>query len=528
MENEKEIIITKKHNVLYRVFISTKTSVILFGCLLIFFLIGSILPYHGDYNNITVKGFLFKVIKALDLLNVYSGPWFLTAAALFLANISVCSYHRLRCIIRGHRPKTLSVRSISAHRDVLRFSFSAPVDDVVNKLHHFFRPRLFRRIPVKTKDENTIGGFYEKGILHPNYLSLIFHFSVVLILVGCVITFLFAFEGEVTIFDDKPVEIATISDKTTWHKLFGGKQSASGGFVVPDNEKFEVGLKKFETKYTYRPRVKNFPMKGFAQRTKEIVKQANLTLYSKEDSYYPIEYSSQLKICDPSTTSPQKCWDVFTKVNLPLRYRGITFYQSAYDYRFDLLANGEKVEISEEGKFKLPGIDGEFEKGEIVSGKFVERDDSISPIQPFVKVGYTPSDKDENALKETFKLLEGIEQDIKGANVKVENFRAGTVLSYRHDPGLKPLWVGAPILFFAMLFRAWGCWYRVSYVVEKTAVGAGFKPAPTNLYLHIHRTGIWGNEEGILRKLERALGSSYGAGKRAEDSETIYPVGRPL
>lgn len=515
---ENEITTAKKHNVLYRIFISNKTSVILFGCLLFFFLIGSILPYHGDYNNITVKGFLFKVIKALDLLNVYSGPWFLTVAALFLANVFVCSYHRLRFIIRGHRPQTLSIRSISAHRNAVRFSLPLPVDDAVNKLRHFFRPRLFRRIPVKTSDENTIGGFYEKGILHPIYLSLIYHFSVVLILVGCVITFLFAFEGEVTIFDDKPVEIATISDKTTWHNLFRPSQVGES-FVVPDNKKFEVGLKKFEIKYTHRPRVKNFPMKGFAQRTKEIVKKDSFTVYSKEDSYYPIEYSSQLKICDPSTSSPQKCRDVFIKVNLPLRYRGITFYQSAYDYRFDLLANGENVEISKEGKFKLPGIDGEFDKGEIISGKFVGRDGTTSSIQPFVKVSYTPPDPpqaDEKARKEEFKILEGVEQEIKGAKVKVENLRAGTVLSYRHDPGLKPLWVGAPILFFAMLFRAWGRWYRVSYVIEKTREGA-------NLYLHIHRTGIWGNEERILKKLENAI-----AGYRAENSETIYPIGKPL
>ena len=514
MEDEKEIT-AKRHNVLYRILISNKTSVILFGCLLFFLLIGSILPYHGDYNNITVKGFLFKIIKALDLLNVYSGPWFLSVAALFLANIFVCSYHRLRCIIRGHRPQTLSIRSISAHRNAVRFSLPLPVDDVANKLRHFFRPRLFRRIPVKTSDENTIGGFYEKGILHPIYLSLIYHFSVVLILVGCVLTFLFAFKGEVTIFDDKPVEIPTISDKTTWHNLFGPPQ-AWEPFVVPDNKKFEVGLRRFEIKYTHRPRVKNFPMKGFAQRTKEIVKKGSLTVYSKEDSYYPIEYSSQLLICDPSTLSPQKCRDAFIKVNLPLRYRGITFYQAAYDYRFDLLANGEKVEIDKEGKFKLPDIDGEFEKGEIISGKFVGRDGSFSSIQPFVKVSYTPPNKDENARKEEFKILGGVEQEIKSAKVRIENIRAGTVLSYRHDPGLKPLWIGAPILFFAMLFRAWGRWYRVSYVIEKTSEGA-------NLYLYIHRTGIWGNEEGILKKLENAL-----AGYRAENSETIYPIGRPL
>lgn len=506
MENEKEITTAKRHNVLYRVFISTKTSIILFGCLLFFFLVGSVLPYHGDYNNITVKGFLFSVIKALDLLNVYSGPWFLAVAALFLANIFVCSYNRLRYIIRGHRPKTLSITSILTHRDAVRYSLSVPVDDAINKLHQFFRPRLFRRIPVKTKGENNSGGFYEKGILHPIYLSLIYHFSVVLILVGCVITFLFAFEGEVTIFDDKPVEIAAISDSTTWHKLFSTKGES---FVVPDDKKFEIGLKKFETKYTHRPRVKNFPMKGFSQRTKEIVKKGSLTLYSKEDSYYPIEYSSQLFINDAG-----KLKDVFIKVNLPLRYRGITFYQSAYEYRFDLLANGEKVEISKEDKFKLPGIDGEFKKGEIISGKFVERDGSISSIHPFVKVSYTTPDKD--ASKEEFKILEGVEQEIKGVKVKMENLRAGTGLSYRYDPGLKPLWLGAPILFFAMLFRAWGRWYRVSYVIEKAKEGA-------NLYLHIHRTGIWGNEERILRKIESAL-SRY----RAENSETIYPIGRPL
>lgn len=505
---ENEITTTKRHNVIYRVFISTKTSIILFGCLLFFFLIGSVLPYRGDYDNIIVKGFLFSVIKALDLLNVYSGPWFLIVAALFLANISVCSYHRLRGILRGYRPKTLSISSISAHRNAVQFSLPLPVDDVANKLHRFFRPRLFRRIPVKTKDENTIGGFYEKGILHPIWLSLIYHFSIVLIFVGCVITFLFAFEGDVAIFDDKPVEIATISNETGWRNLFGGKQETESAqaetFVVPDDKKFEVGLKKFEIKYTRRPRVKDFPMKGFVKRTKEIVKKGSLNLYSKEDSYYPIEYSSQIVLNDTGRLNK----DVFIKVNFPLRYRGITFYQAAYDYRFDLFANGEKVEVGEEGKFKLPGVDGEFEQRGIISGKFVERDGSISPIHSFAKVHYTPPTKDENTSApsgEEFKILEGVEQEIKGVKVKLENLRAGTILSYRHDPGLTPLWVGAPILFFAMLFRAWGRWYRVSYVIEKANEGA-------NLYLRIHRTGLWGNEERILRKLQNAIGQAHGTG----------------
>jgi hypothetical protein len=387
-----------------------------------------------------------------------------------------------------------------------------PVDDAVDKLHRFFRPRLFRRIPVNTKDENTIGGFYERGILHPIWISLFYHFSVVLILVGCVITFLFAFEGDVTIFDDKPVLITTVSDDTKWHNLFAapspnlspneeGEERKWGD--VPYYRKFELGLKKFEIKYTRKPRIKNFPRKGFSKRIKEILKKGNLSLYTKEDSYYPMEYSSQLVINDPAFDMDE---EVLIRVNEPLRYRGLTFYQVAYDYRFDLLANGEEVEIGEEGTFALPGIDGEFEQGRIIAGKLVEVDGSISSIQSFVTVHYTPPEKDEEASAsggEEFKIIEGIEQEIKGVKVKVENLRAGTILSYRHDPGLTPLWIGAPILFFAMLFRAWGRWYRVSYVIEKAGEGA-------NLYLNIHKTGIWGDEERLLSKLQNAIGASHG------------------
>ncbi len=501
MENEKEITTAKKHNLLYRVFMSTKTSIVLFGCLFFFFLIGCVLPYHGDYNNIIVKGFLFNVIKTFDLLNVYSGPWFLTVAALFLINISVCSYHRLMYIIRGRRPKSLNASSVSARKNAAKLSLPVSVDDVADKLHKFFRPRLFRKIPVNTEGENTTGGFYEKGILHPIWISLIYHFAIILILVGCTITLLFSFEGgDVTIYDDKPVEIPTISNETTWYSIFGGDPET---FVVPSDKKFEVGLKKFEVKYTAKPRVKDYPRKGLKKRIREILKDGGVSLYTKEDSYYPVEYSSHLVIRDTGETDKE----VQLKVNTPLRYRGITFYQAAYDYRFDLLANGEEVEVSEEGKFKLPGIDGEFEQGRIIAGKFVEMDGSVSPIHSFVKVNYTPPAKDEKASSpgkgEEFKILEGVEQEIKGVTLKIENLRAGTILSYRHDPGLKPLWIGAPIAFFAMLFRAWGRWYRVSYVIEKTAEGA-------NLYLHIHRTGIWGFEESILNKLQNALTPHHG------------------
>ena len=528
-----------KYNSLYRIFSSTKTAIILFIILLVFYLIGSILPYKGDYNNITATGTLLIIIKGLDLLNVYSGPWFLILSAVFFANLIICTYHRLVHILKESQPVRLSTAFFSNQSNIVKMTLNGNFTEISEKTESFFRRRFYRRKPSAVVGDNIHGNVFVNGLFNPSWISIFYHFSIVLTLIGCTITFLFAFEGEVTIFSDKPSEVSLVSKNTNWYKCvnsvrswFGKTEPAQKEWIVPDDKKLIFSLKDFEIKYTQRPKLKDYPRSGFIPRMNQIwniqklstnenheekvfsawlfkligniaktlsgtQETHKLSVFSPEYTFFPIKYISHLTLQEHER--PTRKIDI--EVNSPLRHRGITLYQSAYDYKFDIFINGKKVDINEDGKFKVDGIDGTFEKGDVIKGTFYKKNGTTPEIKPFVRLYYTPTVSDNKlpSKKEDLGRFEdGQGKDTKGVKVTLKNITAGTVLSYRHDPGLKLLWAAAPMFFFGMLYRAWGRWYTVYYLIEKADQNV-------NLYLRMQKKGIWADENRIVRTLTKKL-----------------------
>ncbi len=479
-------------SLLYDIFSSTKTSIVLFGILLLFYLVGNVLPYGGDYAQIKATGLALRIIKGLDLLNVYSGPWFLGVVGLFFLNLCLCTYKRLMWMLKIRQPAILSASTLSAHKATVCFQLPYGPEEATRWIEEFFRKRLFLQKPAQLLGEIHSGGVFEQGFIHYVWLSLSYHVSVILTVIGGMVTFLFAFESSLTIYPGEPVEVATVSKDIRWNKYTG----AGKGFEAPPEAKFKLGLEEFSVKYTQKPGIEGFPAKGFGPRLKESLKPGGLVVTSKEDAFYAIEYASRIVVHDSGL--PEK--EVTIKVNEPLRYRGLTFYQTAYDYRFDLFANDVKVEPDTKGSYKLPGVEGEFSTQQVISGTLLLKDGSACTIRPFVKLAYTPK---EGQKPEVFKIYEGETKEIKGVGVRVEKIVAGTVLSYRHDPGVFLLWIAAPVLFFGMLFRAWGRWLRASYVVEKTAGGC-------QVYVQLLRAGIFGGEAGTMEKLGQTLITTRG------------------
>ncbi|MFN3467317.1 MAG: cytochrome c biogenesis protein ResB, partial [Candidatus Brocadiales bacterium] len=382
----------------------------------------------------------------------------------------------------------LSVSTLSAHKATVGFKLPYGPEEATRRVEKFFRKRLFLRKPAHLMGELHSGGVFEQGFIHYVWLSLSYHVSVILTVIGAVVTFLFAFESNLTIYPGEPVEVSTISKDIRWNKYTGAGKNLE---VHTPETKFKLGLEEFSIKYTQKPSIEGFPVKGFGPRLKETMRQGGLVVSSKEDAFYAIEYASRIVVYDAGL--PEK--KVTVKVNEPLRYRGLTFYQSAYDYRFDLLADGTRVEPDAEGQYKLPGLEGKLSTQQVISGTLFLKDGSACTIRPFVKLAYTPG---EGQRPEVFKIYEGWTGEIKGVKVRVENVRAGTVLSYRHDPGVSLLWIAAPVLFFGMLFRAWGRWLRASYVVERA-------PGGSRAYVQLQRAGIFGGEAGMMEKLGQTL-----------------------
>ena len=491
----------------YGTLTSTKTTIVLFGFLLVFFLVGNVLPYGGSYEQIKVTGFARTVIETFDLLNVYSGPWFLTTTGLFFLNLLLCTYKRTKCKFKIRRPVVLAPSTLSAHKNAVDLELPYSPEETTDKVETFFRNRLFFQKPSTMRIDVHSGGVYEQGFIHYIWLSLAFHVAVLLTVIGSTVTFLFSFEGEMTIFPGTPVEVATVSADTLWNKRYGEGE----GLVVPEDAKFTLGLKKFSVEYIKRPSIVDFPRRGIVPRMKDAWSREGLKVVAKEDSYYPVGYASELVVYENGAPVTE----ARVEVNTPLRYRGLTIYQSAYEYKYDLYADDNKIDAGEDDEYTIPGLDGTLEPGYVIAGKLYLSDGTECVIEPFVKMTLTPPEPEEGeddagagadaeakakekAMPETFKLTEGKTQDIKGTKVRIENVHAATILSYRHDPGVTLLWIAVPVLFFAMLFRAWGRWCRASYIVEE-------RPGGSRLLVHLQVFGVWGGEEGMIEGLKRSM-----------------------
>ncbi|MFQ5957313.1 MAG: cytochrome c biogenesis protein ResB, partial [Candidatus Brocadiales bacterium] len=176
---------------IYSVLTSTKTTIVLLGIFMLFFLVGNVLPYGGSYEQIKVTGFTRTIIEGLDLLNVYSGPWFLTTVGLLFLNISLCIYKRMTWMIRVRRPAELAATALSAHKNTLELKLPYSPDETTSKVEAFFRGRLFFKKPSTTRGEGIhSGGVYEQGFIHYIWVSLAYHISIILTVIGATITFL--------------------------------------------------------------------------------------------------------------------------------------------------------------------------------------------------------------------------------------------------------------------------------------------------------------------------------------------------
>ncbi len=150
--------VTKILEYLYGVLTSTKTTVVLFGMLMLFFLVGNVLPYGGDYEQIKVTGVARQIIVTFDLLNVYSGPWFLTTVGLFFLSLGLCTYKRLKWTMRIRRPAQLAPTTLAAHRNALDLELPCSPEETTTKVETFFRHRMFLKKPSTIRGENVYSG----------------------------------------------------------------------------------------------------------------------------------------------------------------------------------------------------------------------------------------------------------------------------------------------------------------------------------------------------------------------------------
>lgn len=360
----------------------------------------------------------YTVIHSVGLDNVFHSWWFLLLMLIFALNLIMCTFDRLAFLLRSRTPERLPKESSLDAFELGFFHKGANVDQTA---------RLFRgyRATLMTKQ----GAILEKGSFC-RYGVLVIHGSILLILLGSLIGLRFGFRGSLVL------------------------------SVGESKDRIETG----DSRAILRPL-------GFTVKCVDF----SVDFYKNGQ---PKEFVSSLEVLEENRVVARK--DI--RVNDPLTYKGISFYQATYGDNIVLrfLIDGKSVELNEGSTFQHGDL-------LLMIARYAE---SVHDFGPGVQVAYLDNGEPKAVwfLRDVPRLRE---QTIMGVPIKLQDMRQSrfTGLEVSRDPGLWFVWCG----FFLMLCGLsinFGSYHRRVYLLQKDG---GVMIAGTSRK----------NREGFKRELER-------------------------
>ncbi|MCE5194757.1 MAG: cytochrome c biogenesis protein ResB [Nitrospiraceae bacterium] len=350
-------------------FSSITFAVILFGLIAITSIIGTLIEQNASAEkNLETIGKLFgdsfapqiyTMSEKLGFMDMYHSSWFIGLLMLFAANLIICSIDRLPAILKlvKDKVKPMSEERFKSAGSKKEIALKGKPDAVKDLVASAIKKSGFN--VSESKESSGYQLYAEKG----NYTRLgvyITHFSILFILLGSLIGTVFGFKGFVKIPEGRATSIAfstnnqmSKTEEVEMDKILEKLQTTSDGNLEETAKALSISVEDLNAK------MKQYGIKplGFTLRCDNF----QLDLY--KDSAMPKKYSSELTIME-------KGKDIFSKnieVNVPLAYKGFTFYQASYEtfsnpeakliYNIvtkDGHASGKK-ELRLNEKFTIPG-----------------------------------------------------------------------------------------------------------------------------------------------------------------------------
>ena len=265
-------------NPVWMFFTSVKLTVVVLLLIAATSVIGTLIP-QNDLPAFYVYKYgetLYKVFMAIDIFDMYHSWWFLLLMGILGINITVCSIHRLQATWKIIFPKKVnySPGRFQKSKNSHSFQVKADMTVLVAGFEKFLRKHM--GAVVRRDNSGEVLLFTEKGRWTRMGVYVV-HVSVLLLLAGGVIGGVWGYKGFVS-----------IPEGETAHRV---ELRKGGGQVDP----------------------------GFAIR-------CNTFSVSFYDTGAPDEYKSNITILEEG----REVLTTEIKVNHPLRYKGISLYQSNY------------------------------------------------------------------------------------------------------------------------------------------------------------------------------------------------------
>ena len=289
-------------------------SLLMFIC--VASILGTVLMQNRPSNTYIDQfgPFWFEVFDKFSIWHVYNSWWFLLIMGFLVVSTSICLTRNGPKMIRDMRSFREHVRASSLRAFPHRVAVEAPgsVEDTATQMQTLLKGQGYA---VREKrDGDTLLLSAKKG--SGNRLGYIFaHAAMVIICVGGLLDSELPVRLQVWLGGKQPiVENMLISDVPASGRLAMGNPSFRSSVLVSEGSQASSAVVMVDDGALVQP----LP---FTLRLKKFI----IDYYS---TGMPSRFASEVQVTDPDTG---KTFDQTIEVNEPLRFKGVTVYQSSFD-----------------------------------------------------------------------------------------------------------------------------------------------------------------------------------------------------
>lgn len=339
-----------------------------------------------------------RIIQLLQLHDMYHSWWFLGLLGLFAVNLTACSVHRLPGVWKQITTPDLtpSASRLQSRSHYCTWQESGSVEVVAQSLTHIMRSRF---AAVRRSEKDGVVWLFAHRQAWSRLGAYVTHLAILIILLGGVVGGKWGFRGYVTVAEGQSVD----------HLILSAAQSIK-------------------------------PL-GFSLRCD----QFSIDYYDGSDR--PREFRSIVTILENGREVPGQV-RVPVRVNHPLHYRGMTFYQSDYGvdahlFRFLVTpqSGGDSFELvmSSDKTASLP--DGTS----VAIAGYVADFDGQGPVAG-LEIFYPDGERGRAMAFHDPELISGDRNAPYGFRLLSIDQRFYTGLQVNSDPGVPLVWLGCLLL----------------------------------------------------------------------------------
>jgi cytochrome c biogenesis protein len=410
LENKQGIVESIADKV-WKFFSSVKLAVVLLIILAIVSIIGTVVlqneapeRYLQEYSRTTVD--LFEMIGLFDMYHTW---WFVLLLFLLTANLSVCTLERFphawRIITAPLKPiEDEALKALPLKKEI---TFHGGMDKAEARAAKTLAAHRYR--VAESRGESALQLITQKGV-YSRFGVYVTHVSILLIFIGALIGAFFGFKAFLNLPEGTAQKVVYLRNEPLWDKILSS-----------------LGIIESRVQWSPEAGMPFLPL-DFAVQCDDFDVDYYMTAAGMPTGM-PSEYHSTLSVFD---LNGQKVLEKRIRVNDPLTYHGITFYQSSYgtmpDVRGKAILRIRKKNAVDQGETVV------IDLGKSVFVPSIDRTIKVAGFAPYGlrnpetgKVGRYRTDNDEYI----------------NPAVQLEVFR-GSKLVYttellKHDPGVPTL-----------------------------------------------------------------------------------------